>query len=108
MADIEPVHRKSCVSLAGRTSLTQAIDIMSATDAAISNDSGLTHIAAALDKPVVALYGSTSSDFTPPSADRVRLLATDRMQALFQARLPLRASMMFDRARARQSRYGHS
>ncbi|NQV69256.1 MAG: lipopolysaccharide heptosyltransferase II [Pseudohongiella sp.] len=77
LADIEPVHRKSCVSLAGRTSLAQAIDIMSATDAAISNDSGLMHIAAALDKPVVALYGSTSPDFTPPLADRVRLLATD-------------------------------
>ena len=77
LANIEPEYRTSCVSLAGRTSLAQAIDLMSVTDAAISNDSGLMHIAAALDKPVVALYGSTSSEFTPPLAERVKLLATD-------------------------------
>lgn len=76
-AKIEPEYRASCVSLAGKTDLAQAIDLMSVTDATISNDSGLMHIAAALDKPVVALYGSTSSDFTPPLAERVKLLATD-------------------------------
>lgn len=77
LAKIEPEHRGSCVSLAGRTSLAEAIDIMSVTDVAISNDSGLMHVAAALGKPVVALYGSTSPDFTPPLADRVKLLSTD-------------------------------
>ncbi|PCJ25451.1 MAG: lipopolysaccharide heptosyltransferase II [SAR86 cluster bacterium] len=75
--NIESKQQQSCVSLAGRTSLAQAIDLMSVASAVISNDSGLMHIAAALDKPVVALYGSTSPDFTPPLADRVRLLTTD-------------------------------
>lgn len=77
LANIETRHRKSCVSLAGQTTLAQAIDLMSVTDATISNDSGLMHIAAALDKAVVALYGSTSPDFTPPLTDRVKLLATE-------------------------------
>ena len=77
LADVEPSMLSRCENLAGRTSLSQAIDLLAATEAVISNDSGLMHIAAALDKPVIAIYGSTTPDFTPPLADKVRLLATD-------------------------------
>lgn len=66
-----------CQDLTGRTSLAQAIDAMSVATAVLSNDSGLMHVAAALARPIVALYGSTSADFTPPLADNVQLLATD-------------------------------
>lgn len=69
--------RAECHDLTGRTSLAQAIDLMSLASAVVSNDSGLMHVAAALARPIVALYGSTSSDFTPPLADNVQLLATD-------------------------------
>jgi heptosyltransferase-2 len=50
---------------------------MSLATAVLSNDSGLMHVAAALGRPIVALYGSTSADFTPPLADNVQLLAID-------------------------------
>lgn len=66
-----------CHDLTGKTSLAQAIDVMSLATAVVSNDSGLMHVAAALGRPIVALYGSTSSDFTPPLADNVQLLAID-------------------------------
>ena len=77
MADIEPAHFDRCVNLVGKTTLGQAIDLLACARVVASNDSGLMHVAAALGKPIVAMYGSTSPDFTPPLADKVKLLSTD-------------------------------
>lgn len=63
-----------CVDLSGRTSLAQAVDLMSLADAVVSNDSGLMHVAAALDRPLVAIYGSSDPGFTPPLNRRHRIL----------------------------------
>ena len=74
------------------TSLAQAIDLLSCADAVVSNDSGLMHVASALNRPLVAVYGSTSPGFTPPLADRVETL-----------QLGLDCSPCFDRT----CRFGH-
>lgn len=63
--------------LAGRTALAEAVDMLSLADAVVSNDSGLMHIAAALGRPLVVIYGATSPGFTPPLNPNSATLVSD-------------------------------
>lgn len=76
-AAIQKLTDDQCIDLAGKTNLAEAIDLLSLANMVVSNDSGLMHIAAALNRPLVVVYGSSSPKFTPPLNDRVKIIALD-------------------------------
>ena len=64
-----------CIDFSGRTTLAEAVDLMSLVDIVISNDSGLMHVAAALQKKLLAIYGSSDPGFTPPLTEKARIIS---------------------------------
>src|SRR3990167_2996889 len=88
---IMELTKERCIDLSGKTRLEEAVDLLSLATAVVSNDSGLMHIAAALRKLLIAVYGPTSAAFTPPLHKEARVLSLSlACQPCFQRTCPLK------------------
>lgn len=74
-AEINRLCAGRCADLTGRTTLGEAVDLLSLARHTVTNDSGLMHIAAAVGCRVIAIYGSSSDTVTPPLTGRAQALS---------------------------------
>ncbi|MGB5738859.1 MAG: lipopolysaccharide heptosyltransferase II [Woeseia sp.] len=82
--------RSEAHNLCGRTELADVIDLLAMAQYAVSNDSGLMHVAAAAGSHVIGIYGSTSPGFTPPLTSKKTLHYLDlECSPCFQRECPL-------------------
>ncbi len=70
---INQTTQNRCNDFGGKTKLGEVIDLMSLCDTVVSNDSGLMHVAAALDKKLIAIFGSSDPYHTPPMSDKAAI-----------------------------------
>lgn len=69
----------ACLDLTGRTTLPEAVELIRASKLMLTNDTGPMHIAAALGKPVVGLFGPTNPARTGPYGQQQFTLQRDEL-----------------------------
>jgi heptosyltransferase-2 len=92
---INQERHKNARNLAGKTDLSQAMALIASSQAMLSNDSGLMHVAAAMGVPQVAVFGSSSPLHTPPLSDKAVVLWL-KNEAIYQP--PLDCAPCFERS----------
>jgi len=65
------------MDFSGRTTLGEAMALIKRCHFFITNDSGLMHVASALGRPMVAIFGSTDSNATGPRSEKARVVKHD-------------------------------
>lgn len=82
--------QSKCFNLSGKTELVDAVDLLSACHTVITNDSGLMHVSAAVGCNIIAIYGSSSPDYTPPLSQHVEIVTQDiECRPCFKRECPL-------------------
>ena len=75
--EVRQLAQTNLLNLAGKTNLEEAVYLISQCRLFISNDSGLMHIAGALNIPTIAIFGSTNPATTSPAGDKSVVVRRD-------------------------------
>jgi heptosyltransferase-2 len=70
-------NNDNIINYAGILSLTESINKLNNIETVVTNDSGLMHISCALQKKVIAIFGSSTPKHTPPLNEKAIILETD-------------------------------
>jgi heptosyltransferase-1 len=81
-AAISAVDPSRCLDLTGRTSLPEMVEWIRLSALVATNDTGPMHVAAALRRPVVALFGPTDPDWTGPYRQRNNVLQSTQIECV--------------------------
>ncbi len=73
---VQAQMKYSPISLAGKTSLEELVGILNSADLVISNDTGPAHIASALGRPTLVIFGPTNPLTTRPLSESAQILRT--------------------------------
>jgi len=105
-----PTDRGGAINLAGETTMTELIGLLNACDLLVSNDTGPAHIAAALGRPTITLFGPTNEFETSPAGKRTELIRAEGIECArcmhrdcpidHRCMTRISAEEVFDRARA--------
>ncbi len=72
--DIEGAMRSHSLNMIGKTTVREMMALLSRMELVVTNDSGPMHVAAAFDRPVVALFGPTDHTTTSPLCSNFRIV----------------------------------
>lgn len=71
---LSPEARKAMVNLCGKTTLVESLALLKHMDLVVANDSGMIHMAAAVDTPVVAIFGPMDPNQWRPLGDKATVI----------------------------------
>ncbi|HEX2491195.1 MAG TPA: glycosyltransferase family 9 protein, partial [Blastocatellia bacterium] len=77
---IRQMNRRGAINLAGETGMDELIGALDACDMLISNDTGPAHIAAALGRPALTIFGPTNEFETAPRGPRAELIRAEGVE----------------------------
>jgi heptosyltransferase-2 len=77
---IERMKRQGAINLAGETDMAELIGLLDVCDLLVSNDTGPAHIAAALGRPTLTIFGPTNEFETAPTGARAELIRAEGVE----------------------------